>query len=68
MDPELLKQAATIWIAVGKEKIVASKDQAHALEMFKRLLGYAPERLISIPYFPQVDGFGNKIVVPKALD
>ncbi len=65
MGLELLQQSATIWIALGGGKIVAAKDKEHALEMFKRLLDRSPEQLMSIPYFPQVDGAGNKIVLPK---
>jgi hypothetical protein len=33
--------------------------------MFKQFCGFPPDKLMSIPYFPQVDGFGNKIVTPK---
>jgi len=29
--------------------------------MFTEFVGEAPERLMSVPYFPEVDGFGNKL-------
>lgn len=46
---------------------MAARSQARALEMFERLLGYKPDNLYSVPYFPEVDAFGNKIVTPKVI-
>lgn len=54
---------ATIWIAYTSEAdIVAAKDKEAALNSFKFFHGRSPEKLMSIPYFPQVDAAGNKII------
>lgn len=62
----MLTNYATIWIAfTTTEDVVAAKSKEWAIENFVVFHGYSPSKVMSIPYFPEVDGFGNKIVRPK---
>jgi hypothetical protein len=53
---------ATIWIAWGHNKTVAAKTQEDVIREFKLFIGADPVGAMCIPYFPQVDAQGNKII------